>query len=201
MREAEPVVVVSGLPRSGTSMVMQMLSAGGLTCATDGLRAADEDNPRGYFEVERVKRLDKEGDRSWLREYQGQAVKVISFLLRHLPGDLRYRVLFIHRDLQEVLASQRRMLLRRGEDPEAVPEAEMARTFADHMREVEAFLEEAGNFDALHLDHGRILSDPATAARTIDEFLGGGLDRGAMAAAVDASLHRNRRVGSPGEGA
>lgn len=193
------MVVVSGLPRSGTSMVMQMLGAGGLTCATDGIRAADEDNPRGYFEVERVRRLDKEGDKGWMREYQGQAIKVISFLLRHLPGDLRYRVLFIHRDLQEVLASQRRMLLRRGEDPDAVPEVEMARTFADHLREVEAFLAEAGNFDTLHLDHGRILADPSAAARAIDEFLGGGLDQGAMAAVVDASLHRNRRGGSQGE--
>lgn len=195
------MVVVSGLPRSGTSMVMQMLGAGGMACATDGIRAADEDNPRGYFEVERVRRLDKEGDRSWIRAHQGQAIKVISFLLRHLPADLRYRVLLIHRDLEEVLASQRRMLLRRGEDPDDVPEAEMARAFADHLREVETFLEEAGNFDTLRLDHGRILADPAEAARAIDGFLGGGLDRGAMAAAVDGSLHRNRRGDSPEEGA
>ena len=193
MREGEPVVVVSGLPRSGTSMAMQMLSAGGLTCATDGIRAADEDNPRGYFEVERVKQLHKEDDKSWMEAHQGQAVKVISFLLRHLPGDLRYRVLLIHRDLQEVLASQRRMLQRRGEDPDAVPEPEMARAFADHLREVEAFLEGAPNFDVLPLDHARILADPAAAAAAIDGFLGGGLDRGAMAAAVDRSLHRNRR--------
>ena len=193
MGEGEPVVVVSGLPRSGTSMVMQMLSAGGLTCADDGRRPPDEDNPRGYFEVERVKRLHKEGDKSWMRNHQGEAVKVISFLLRHLPADLRYRVLLIHRDLQEVLASQRRMLLRRGEDPGAVPEPEMARNFADHLREVEAFLEGAANFEALRLDHGRVLADPAEAARAIDGFLGGGLDRGAMAAAVDGSLHRNRR--------
>ncbi len=193
MREGEPVVVVSGLPRSGTSMVMQMLSAGGLTCATDGRRAADEDNPRGYFEVERVKQLHKEGDKTWMRAHQGEAVKVISFLLRHLPGDLRYRVLLIHRDLQEVLASQRRMLLRRGEDPGAVPEPEMARTFAAHLREVEAFLEQAVNSDTLQLDHGRILADPAAAARAMDEFLGGGFDQAAMAAAVDGSLHRNRR--------
>lgn len=198
MREGEPVIVVSGLPRSGTSMVMQMLGAGGVTCATDGLRAADEDNPRGYFEVERVKRLDKEDNKSWVRAHQGEAVKVISFLLRHLPGELRYRVLLIHRDLEEVLASQRRMLLRRGEDPDAVPEPEMARAFAAHLREVEAFLEEAPNFDVLQLDHGRILADPAAAARATDGFLGGGLDQGAMAAAVDRSLHRNRRQ-SPGE--
>ena len=193
------MVVVSGLPRSGTSMVMQMLSAGGLACATDGIRTADEDNPRGYFEVERVKQLHKEADKSWMRAHRGQAVKVISFLLRHLPGDLRYRVLLIHRDLQEVLASQRRMLLRRGEDPDAVSEVEMARTFADHLREVEAFLAEAGNFETLHLDHARILADPAAAARAIDPFLGGGLDQGAMAAAVDASLHRNRRPSPGGE--
>ena len=200
MREGEPVIVVSGLPRSGTSMVMQMLGAGGLTCADDGIRAADEDNPRGYFEVERVKRLHKEGDKSWMRNHQGEAVKVISFLLRHLPADLRYRVLLIHRDLEEVLASQRRMLLRRGEDPDAVPEPEMARSFADHLREVEAFLEGAANFEALRLDYGRVLADPDAAARAIDGFLGGGLDRGAMAAAVDGSLHRNRRQ-SEGEGA
>ncbi len=193
MREGEPVVVVSGLPRSGTSMVMQMLSAGGLTCADDGRRPPDEDNPRGYFEVERVKQLHKEGDKSWMRAHQGEAIKVISFLLRHLPGDLRYRVLLIHRDLQEVLASQRRMLLRRGEDPGAVPEPEMARTFAAHLREVEAFLEQAVNSDTLQLDHGRILADPAAAARAMDEFLGGGFDQAAMAAAVDGSLHRNRR--------
>lgn len=192
MREGEPVVVVSGLPRSGTSMVMQMLSAGGLTCADDGIRAADEDNPRGYFEVERVKRLHKEGDKSWMRNHRGEAVKVISFLLRHLPADLRYRVLLIHRDLEEVLASQRRMLLRRGEDPGAVPEPEMARNFADHLREVEAFLQGAENFEALRLDYGRVLADPDGAARAIARFLGGGLDQKAMAAAVDGSLHRNR---------
>ena len=198
MREGDPLVVVSGLPRSGTSMVMQMLRAGGLTCADDGQRAADEDNPRGYFEVERVKQLHKEGDKSWLWAHQGAAIKVISFLLRHLPGDLRYRVLLIHRDLEEVLASQRRMLRRRGEDPDAVPEPEMARAFADHLREVEAFLDEAANFETLRLDHGRILADPTASARAIDEFLGGGLDQRTMAAAVDGSLHRNRRH-SPGE--
>src|SRR5512136_2813877 len=115
LRFGEPVVVVSGLPRSGTSMLMKMLEAGGLTLVTDGQRTADEDNPKGYYEVERVKDLANETDRAWLNAARGKGIKVISYLLKSLPADLNYKVLFIRRDLDEILASQKKMLARRGE--------------------------------------------------------------------------------------
>ena len=106
------ITVVSGLPRSGTSMMMRMLEAGGMPVMTDNIRTADDDNPRGYYEVERVKKL-KDGDVAWVKEARGKAVKVISYLLEFLPSDQQYFVLFMRRNMQEVLASQQQMLIRR----------------------------------------------------------------------------------------
>ena len=106
------ITVVSGLPRSGTSLMMQMLEAGGMETVTDGQRAPDADNPKGYYELERVKRLKE--DHAWLAEAEGKALKVVSMLLYDLPADFRYRVLFMERDLDEILSSQRTMLARRG---------------------------------------------------------------------------------------
>jgi hypothetical protein len=115
---AQTVVVVSGLPRSGTSLMMQMLEAGGITVLTDGIREPDEDNPRGYYEFERVKALPK-GDYEWLESARGKAVKVVSALLEYLPPEYNYKVIFMHRRMEEILASQRKMLIRRGKNPEA----------------------------------------------------------------------------------
>ena len=115
MADPDPIVVVSGLPRSGTSMMMQMLEAGGMEVMTDGLRAADEDNLKGYFEYETVKALHT--DRNWLPEARGKAVKIISELLKYLPETQTYRIIFLRRALEEVLASQDRMLVRRGVQP------------------------------------------------------------------------------------
>src|SRR5438128_3864516 len=118
VRYGRPIVVVSGLPRSGTSMAMKMLEAGGLRVVTDGQRTADEDNPKGYYEDERVKDLHREGDKTWLRDARGDVVKIISFLLKSLPADNNYKVLFMHRNLREIVASQNKMLARRGEKNE-----------------------------------------------------------------------------------
>ena len=93
------IVVVSGLPRSGTSMAMRMLAAGGMAIVTDGIRAADEDNPNGYFEDERVKALAKNPDKTWVAEARGKALKVVSLLLQHLPPTQKYQVVFVHRRL------------------------------------------------------------------------------------------------------
>ena len=114
IRYGKPVIVISGLPRSGTSMMMQMLYAAGLPVITDQLRTADEDNPKGYFEIERIKGLYQENDKSWLVDYKGKAVKIISFLLLHLPAKINYKVIFMERDLDEILASQKKMLQNRG---------------------------------------------------------------------------------------
>ena len=126
--EAQFITVVSGLPRSGTSMMMKMLEAGGILPIIDNIRTADEDNPKGYYEFERVKAIDK-GDTEWVADAQGKSVKVISALLKHLPSDHQYRVIFIRRHMDEILASQRKMLLRRGEDPDKMDDAEMALLF------------------------------------------------------------------------
>ena len=177
-------------------MVMQMLHAGGLVCATDGARAADADNPRGYFEVERVKQLDAGDEGGWLRAHRGQAIKVISFLLPRLPDDLRYRVLFVRRSMAEVLASQRQMLVRRGQDDDAIDDDALAASFETHLRQVEAHLRATPAFETLFLDHGDVVANPGEAARAMHRFLGGDLDEAAMAGAVDASLYRNRETPS-----
>jgi hypothetical protein len=193
IRHGNPVIVVSGLPRSGTSMVMQMIQAGGVEAATDGVREGDEDNPRGYFEIEKIKHLAEESDKSWLKEYRGRAVKVISFLLRELPRSLSYRVVFVTRDLDEILLSQKKMLRRRGEADDGLGDHRLRMSFTSHLRQVRFFLDRAPNFETLYLEHRDIIRRPVEAAARMNAFLGGELDEAAMAAAVDDTLYRNRR--------
>jgi hypothetical protein len=198
MRYGEPVVVVSGLPRSGTSMLMKMLEAGGLPLVTDGVRAADEDNPKGYYEVERVKDLAREADKGWLAGARGRGVKVISYLLKSLPPTFNYRVVFIRRDLEEVLASQRKMLARRGETEDTPPER-MRALFEDDLWRASYQLRRRPEFDTIELHYSAVLARPLEEAQRLAAFLGGGLDAEAMAAAVDPQLYRNRasRTASP----
>src|SRR5512147_2016070 len=138
------VTIVSGLPRSGTSMMMKLLEAGGLPPLTDNLRTADEDNPKGYYEFERVKQLPK-GDVAWLPEAQGKVVKVIAALLPYLPAEYTYRVVFMQRAMPEVLASQRQMLIRRGEDPNKIPDEVMANLFQKHLKQVDTWIASQSN--------------------------------------------------------
>jgi hypothetical protein len=192
-RLGPPVVVVSGLPRSGTSMMMAMLRAGGMALVTDAARAADEDNPRGYHEDERVKALDTTQDKSWLRDCRGKAVKIISFLLKDLPDDCYYKVIFMQRDLEEVVASQNKMLARRGEQADGSDDSRMMRNYRSHVRKVEALVGDRPNLEWLEVRHREVLDDPARQARRVARFVGGRLDLAAMAAAVDRQLYRNRR--------
>jgi hypothetical protein len=185
------VTIVSGLPRSGTSMMMKVLEAGGLPVVTDELRSADEDNPKGYFELERVKQLDK-GDTAWLADAQGKVVKVISALLEYLPPAYTYRVVFIRREMSEILASQKKMLERRGEPTDRVGDEELARLFAKHLQKVETWLRGQPNFSVLYVDYNTMLADPTPYIRQVNQFLGGQLDEPKMAAMVDPSLYRNR---------
>ena len=186
-----PVVIVSGLPRSGTSMMMKVLEAGGLPVLIDGLRAADPDNPEGYYEFERVKELDK-GDTAWLADTQGKAVKVISALLEYLPADYQYRVIFMHRNIEEVLNSQRKMLVRRSEDTEAVDDAEMADLFAKHVAKVKEWLREQPNFAVLDIDYNDMIQTPESYIRMINQFVDNTLDEQAMAKMINPKLYRNR---------
>ena len=184
-------MVVSGLPRSGTSMLMSMLDAGGIHPLTDNLRAADDDNPRGYYEFEPVKKL-REGDFSWLPDAQGKAVKIISALLTYLPPTQNFQVLFMQRTIPEILASQRKMLINRGEDPNKVSDEEMAQYFEKHLAQVTAWLEEQKHITTLYVDYNQMLRDPAPSARQINAFLGGGLDVQKMLGVVDPALYRQR---------
>src|ERR1700674_2159926 len=137
-RYGKPIIVVSGLPRSGTSMMMNMLDSGGVPVLTDGIRSSDDSNPRGYFEYEPVKELGKDGGRSWVLLARGKAVKIISFLLTWLPETCDYRVVFMQRDLDEIIASQNEMLARRGE-PSGAGEAATRNVYAEHLHQVERF--------------------------------------------------------------
>ena len=191
LRFGEPIIVVSGLPRSGTSMLMKMLGAGGLSVVTDGQRTADEDNPKGYFEAERIKSLARESDRRWLAGARGKAIKVISYLLRSLPVHFNYRVVFIRRDIDEVLASQNKMLARRGERDDTPPE-KMRELFEKDVWRAQYMLAHEPQFEMLEVQYTAILARPLEEARRIAGFVGGGLDVEAMAAAVDPELYRNR---------
>ena len=184
------VTVVSGLPRSGTSMVMQMVHAGGIPAVTDGVRSADPDNPRGYFELERVKSLRT--DRAWVAEARGKVIKVIHMLVPELPVDQDYRVLFVERDLDEVLASQQKMLTRLGRPGAAIPSERLRAVFQSQLRQVREWLAQQPRFQVLPIPYASVVQDPRAAAATINRWLGGGLEEAAMTAAVDASLYRNR---------
>ncbi len=188
--DREVIIVVSGLPRSGTSMMMKMLEAGGVEPLTDQIRKADEDNPGGYYEFERVKQI--EHDKTWLEQARGRAVKMISALLRHLPPEYKYKVIFMQRDIAEVLASQEKMLIRRGEPADKVDDQKMAAIFRRHLAQVKAWLDKQPNLEVLYLDYGQTVQKPLAQAQTVTDFLGGSLDASAMAAAVDSSLYRQR---------
>ncbi|MGD9904986.1 MAG: sulfotransferase family protein [Vicinamibacterales bacterium] len=192
LRYGAPIVVVSGLPRSGTSMMMRMLAAGGVAPLQDGIRTADVSNPNGYFEFEPVKGLDKDGDLAWLPAARGKAVKIISFLLTYLPERYDYRVVFMHRDLDEVLRSQAAMLEQRGEA--AGGDAAQARElYTAHLAQVRRFMAGRDCFRTLEVDYGAAVKDPAAAAAAVAGFLPRTLDQAKMVAAVDEALYRNRR--------
>ncbi len=186
------VTVVSGLPRSGTSLVQQMLAAGGFDVWTDGVRAADPDNPRGYFELEAARRLQADAD--WVARARGRAIKVVSAQVRHLPPDLAYRLVLVRRDLHEVVASQQRMLARRAaEDAAGPPPERLVALYDAELRELERWLRARPAFARLDLGHAELLADPLAAARRLEAFLGAGLDVAAMARVVEPGLYRQRR--------
>jgi hypothetical protein len=193
IRMETPIVVVSGLPRSGTSLLMQMLAAGGVEPYTDGERAADEDNPRGYLELESVKRLRQGCD--WVSEARGRSLKVISHLLDGLPSSEQYRVVFVERNMDEILSSQGKMIARRGAT--LPPQDAVRRSFESHLRAFDRLVAERPELAVLRVAYAEIVADPVEAAEAISKFVAaGGLpkpDAAAMAGAVDPLLYRNRR--------
>ena len=175
-------------------MVMRLLEAGGVPVVSDGIRRADAGNPHGYFEDERVKSLDKSGDKSWLRDARGKAIKIISFLLRELPDTNNYDVIFVRRDMREVLASQDALLKALGNDDTGDANHErMAAGFRDHLAGVDRFLVERPGFRVLYLEHGDLIRRSLEQAQRIAHFVDRPLDVVAMAATVDPALHHHGR--------
>lgn len=184
------IVVVSGLPRCGTSMMMRMLEAGGLPVLTDGVRPPDEDNPHGYYEFEPVKQLAQ--DQSWVPGARGRAVKMVSALLPELPSQYLYRVVFMEREIQEVLSSQGAMLGRQGKVDDPRPSSERAAAFEGHVRSLMGWMDRQANFSLLRVSYNHVLAAPRDEAARVNRFLGGDLDVAAMAAVVEPSLYRQR---------
>lgn len=190
------VIVVSGLPRSGTSMMMNMLKAGGVALLQDGARKPDEDNPGGYYELETVKDLHR--DNSCLAHAAGRGVKVISMQLKYLPKDKRYKIIFLNRKLDEVLASQRKMLERRGQKlPTPAEDRMIGKKFDIHLLQTRKLIQDSGHMDVLYLNYADVVGNAREAAIQVKEFIGPvsgrDMDIDRMASVVDDSLYRQRK--------
>ena len=190
--ETKPIVIVSGLPRSGTSMMMKMLAEGGLPILTDEVRGADDDNPNGYFELETVRKL-KEGNFEWLKEADGKVVKVISALLENLPQQYSYKIIFMERALKEVLASQKKMLDHRGTISK-VSDEEMEQQLHKHLSAIRPWLVRQPNIDVLYVNYNALISKPELLCERIEEFLESPLDQKKMLSVPTEKLYRNRAV-------
>lgn len=192
--QGREIVIVSGLPRSGTSLMMQMLDHGGIEAVSDGIRSPDVDNPRGYYEFEIVKKIKE--DASWIPETRGKVFKMVSQLLYDLPKDETYRIVFMQRDFDEMLASQEKMLARLGRP--AAPREEIKRAFRAHLEKLHAWLPKQENMHVLLVRHHDLVSDTQAQVARVNAFFGGRLDESKMIAAVDPSLYRNRKPEAAG---
>jgi hypothetical protein len=202
LRHGAPIIVVSGLPRSGTSMAMRMLQAGGVPILADDRRRADGGNPYGYFEFEPVKQLDRAGGNVlWLPRARGHAVKIVSWLLTWLPETYDYQVVFMERELDEVIASQKKLLALRGEEGQTDADETTKNMFRTHLEQVRRLLAVRRCFTTLSVRYRDVIDEPSVQARRIARFVGGPLDTDRMAAAIDCGLYRNRAprsTGAPG---
>lgn len=187
---SQVVTVVAGLPRSGTSMMMQLLAAAGIQPYTDGKRAADEDNPRGYLEHENATRLHR--DVSWIAEARGKAVKVVASLVPYLPERHAYRIVFMLRNPREVVASQSSMLARLGKAGANLKPEALIRTYSGHLVRVQAWLNARHDVQVMGVDYARALEDPAGTVARLAEFLGEPFDTAAAARSISPGLRRQR---------
>jgi hypothetical protein len=186
------ITVVSGIPRSGTSLMMQMIAAGGIPALTDGLRSADANNPRGYFELESIKALGR--NQEVIAQAEGKVVKVISSLLPSLPKQFQYRVIFMCRPLEEVVSSQNRMLERLGRQVPSTPTASVIAAFEEHLKKIRTWLSQQSNLAVLYVDYPAVLASPREQVSRIRDFLQRDLDAAAMVRQIEHSLHRERNA-------
>jgi len=185
------IVIVSGLPRSGTSMMMSMLEAGGMELLVDNERKADDDNPKGYFEWERVKKLP-DGDTEWVAQAEGKVVKAVSYFLNHFPPGFEYYVIFMERNLDEILKSQKVMMERRGEEFRKRENKTMSEFFKSHIKKTKDWLTMQANFYVLYVSYNEILKNPSVFAKEINEFIEIDLNEEKMVQVVDNKLYRQK---------
>ena len=189
------IIIVSGLPRSGTSMMMRMLEAGGIEIVTDHIRKADEDNPQGYYELEKVKKIKQ--DYTFLNETYGKVFKMISMLLYDLPLDKSYKIIFMKRNMTEILNSQKIMLQRNAKDrSENNDDTSMGNLFEKHINDITAWLAQQPNTEVIYINYNDVITAPLASAQAVEQFLDRRLNVDKMAAVVDHTLYRNR-VSSP----
>lgn len=188
--DKKTITIVSGLPRSGTSLMMGMLQAGDMPTLTDQIRKADDDNPKGYFELEKVKKL--KDDQSWLKDACGKAVKIIFAFLEFLPAAYNYKIIFIERELAEILASQKKMLARRGKSHNPKDDEQLRKLYPKQLKKTKAWLAKQPNIEVLHVSYNEVLKNPAPETKRINQFLDNILDNEKMLAVIDPSLYRQR---------
>jgi hypothetical protein len=190
MQQRQYITIVSGLPRSGTSMMMRMLTEGGIEPLIDHIREADEDNPRGYYEFEPVKKTKQ--DAGWVPQAVGKVVKMVHLILKDMPLDYHYRVILMRRHLDEVVKSQNAMLTRRGKETDTLPADRMKEIFQSQIKDVQNHMNQhADHFQWIEIDYNEALHDPKTAIENVNDFLKD-LDTEKMLAVVDPTLYRNR---------
>jgi hypothetical protein len=182
------IIVVSGLPRSGTSLMMQMLDQGGIPVVTDSIRTADTDNPRGYYEFEQVKKIKE--DASWIPDMRGKAFKMVSQLLYHLPASEKYHILFMERDMDEMLASQEKMLARLGRP--TAPRDAIAQAYRVHLDRLHDWLAGQHFLQVLRVSYRALIEAPRPEAERVAGFLANRTDVEGMVRSIDPTLYRNR---------
>jgi len=190
MRMDNTITIVSGLPRSGTSMMMQILESGGMKVVTDNIRKANEDNPHGYYEYEKVKEIKE--DTGWLKEARGKAFKMVSQLLYDLPPDENYKVVFMKRKMNEILASQSKMLERMGSGKDSTSDEKMGEFFDKHLSKIIDWIEGRKYIDVLYIDYNDLLINPDEHIKTLNRFLNYKLNEEEAVKVIDRSLYRNR---------
>jgi hypothetical protein len=186
----QPIIVVSGLPRSGTSMMMRMLAEGGVPIVSDEIRRPDSDNPNGYFELETVRQMPA-GNVEWLEKAGGKAVKIISAFLEYLPPDYSYKIIFLEREIQEILASQHTMLDHRNEKPKA-DDHEIERQIKQHLSAMRPWLVRQPNMEVLYVNYNQLMTSPEPFCEQVSDFLDLPLNQTRMLAVPDRQLYRNR---------
>jgi len=184
------ITVVSGLPRSGTSLMSMMLEAGGMTVLTDNIRTADHDNPKGYYEFERVKKMP-EGDFEWLEDTKGKAVKVIAALLQHLPAKYQYKVIYMHRNIDEIIKSQNKMLVNLGK-PLHNDDMLIKKLLMKHSESSRNWLDKQNNIKVLDIDYNQLIINPTPCLSEINKLLDFSLSIEKMEQSIDQKLYRNR---------